>query len=127
MTNFQNIGSGLFSVDVTIASGASVSEPFNLQGKALVGIVMPAAWTAAGIAFAGSVSGRIADMQQIYDNGGNPEYCTAAASKPIAFPNSDALFFPFLQLISVSTADKVTPVAQGADRTLTLFFRSLFS
>jgi len=124
MTNFQNIGSGLFSVDVTILSGASASEPFTLQGKVLVGILMPSGWTAASLGFAGCASGRIADMQQIYDKTGSPETAVAAASKPIALPNSDPLWFPFMQVLSVQVADKVTLVTQGADRTLTLFFRA---
>lgn len=123
-SNFQTLGNGVFSHDVVIANGASSSEPFSLQGKVLMGIVMPAAWTAASLGFAGCMSGRIADMQQIFDKSGSAESAVAAASKPIAQPTSDPLFFPFMQVLSVQVADKVTLVTQGADRTLTLIYRN---
>lgn len=123
-SNFQILGNSLFSHDVVIASGASSSEPFSLQGKALIAIIMPAAWTAASLGFAGCMSGRIADMQQIFDKSGAAESAVAAANKPIALPNSDPLFFPFMQVLSVQVADKVTLVNQAADRTLTLIYRN---
>lgn len=118
----------LIAQSVTIVSGASVSEMISAQGLALVGVVMPAAWTAAAIGFKACLTGNIADLQTVYDAGGNPEGAVAAAVQgtTIAFPSSDALFFPFLQIVSV-TAGTATGVNQDADRTLILLFRRLFS
>lgn len=119
--------SNLFWQIVTIVSGASATEVIQTNGLALVGIVMPSAWTAADIAFKSCMSGNPNEMQQLFDSGGNPEKTAAAASHNIAFPSSDALFVPFLQLVSVSTSDDTTPVTQGADRTLKLLFRNYLS
>ncbi len=92
----------LILFQATILSGATKSEMVATQGYAN-------------------------DLQQAYDNGGSPENSVAAASKPIVLPSSDALFFPYIQLLSVDTTDEVTPVAQGADRTLFLLFRKYLS
>lgn len=118
----------LIAQSVTIASGDSVSEMISAQGLALVGVVMPATWTAAAIGFKACLTGNIADLQTVYDSGGNVEGTPANAvqATTIAFPSSDALFFPFLQITSV-VAGSATPTTQGAARVLILLFRRLFS
>jgi len=42
---------------VTIAAAASLSSAASCQGRALAGILMPAAWTAADLTFQASVDG----------------------------------------------------------------------
>lgn len=111
----------LWAYQATIPNGASASEGFNTQGRAIVGLVMPAGWTAADLAYSSSLDG--ATFQQVYDNGGNPEKTKVAASQNIAIPQSDALFFPNVKLLSVSTADDTTPVNQGAARVITVLLK----
>lgn len=113
----------LRAMSVTIASGASVSQMVATQGEALVGIIMPSAWTAADIGYKSCITGRAADLQQVYDSGGNPEKTVVVASHNIAIPQADTVFAPFIQILSVSTADDTTGVTQGADRTVVLLFR----
>jgi hypothetical protein len=108
----------LRAVSLTIASGASASEMFATQGDAILGLIMPAAWTAADIAYKSCISGNTRDLQQVYDAGGSPEKCVVSAGVNVAFPQGDVIFAPFLQLISVSTADDTTAVTQGGARTV---------
>lgn len=117
----------LFAQVVTIASGASASERIGTYGKALVGILMPAAWTAADIGYKTCLTGNDADLVTVYDAGGNASTTVVAASTHIAFPTSDAIFVPFLQIQSVAAGGgSTTPVPQGAARSLILLFRNLF-
>lgn len=117
----------LRAISLTIASGASASEMFATQGDAIVGLIMPAAWTAADIAYKDCVTGNPADLHQVTDSGGTPEKCVVAASTNVAFPQGDAIFAPFLQLISVATTDDTTPVAQGGARALVVLLRHFMS
>src|SRR5262245_44501182 len=77
---------------VTIPAAGSASEMFCAQGQAIVGLIMPATWTAADIAYKACVTGRDADLQQVYDNTGQPEKTTVAAARFIAIPTSDTIF-----------------------------------
>lgn len=108
---------------VTIASGASASEMIPTQGMALIGVLMPSAWTAANIGYKACLSGRPNDLVTAYDGGGIVLQTPAAASRFLAFPLTDAIFAPFLQIVSVDPADGTTPVNQGAERSVVLLFR----
>lgn len=107
---------------VTIGSGASLSGEVDLEGYKLAAIIMPAAWTAANLTFQASdaSAGTFAD---VYDDAGTEVSVTAAVSRAIgmdaAMPELAA--FRFLKIRSGTTA---TPVAQGADRTLTLVLKA---
>lgn len=114
-----------------IASGAAVSQKIATQGRALVGIFTPSAWTAAAIGYKVGWSGNDAEMYAAYDASGNLEQTlvstdAAAASVFIAIPTSDAIFAPYIKLTSV-TAGSTTGVNQGAARTLVLVFRTFLS
>jgi hypothetical protein len=106
----------LFHQDVTIAINASQSAPFFTAGQAVVGILMPAAWTAARIGFDVSVDG--ITYYTAYDSGGNYEQSAAQASSFICIPLADAIFAPFIRLKSVDNVN--VAVNQAAARTLTL-------
>src|ERR1035437_4062932 len=101
MSSYQlsETAENLWAETVTIASGANVSDGVSTQGHALVGGVMPGAWTAAKIGF--DVSLDNITYQTAYDAGGNVEQATVAAATSVAFPTSDALFWPFLRVKSV--------------------------
>lgn len=109
---------------VTILNGASKCEKTAPQGMALVGIQMPAAWTAADLGYEASWDNNV--FFPVYSGGGIASTTPAAASTFIAFPTADAIFAPFIKVTSVA-AGTVTPTNQGADRVLYLIFRRLFS
>ncbi len=117
----------LIMYQVNIAAGAASSEMIATEGYALTGIIMPAAWTAAKIGFAVCVTGNPNDLQQVYSNGGIAETCVAVAAEPIAFPVNDALFFPYLKILSVDATDGTTPANQVAAATLFLLLRKFLS
>lgn len=114
----------LWKYDVTILSGASVSEGVSTSGSAMVGLLMPAAWTAAAVQLQASMDG--ITYYNVYNNAGGLEQSLVAASEWIAFPTADAIFAPFLRLLS-ATAASVTPVSQGADRSISMLFRRYLS
>lgn len=113
----------LFAQQVTIPNGAAVSEVLCTQGKALIGIRMPTSWTAAAIGYKVGISGNPSFFVSAKDSGGNFITTIAAGASYIAFPESDQIFAPYLQITSVTAATE-TPVNQGADRILTLLFRN---
>ena len=100
----------------TITNGTSLSAAVNLEGSRLLGIAMPAAWTAANLTFQTSVDGTT--FQDAYDADGTEiTVVVGGASRNVHF--SDQLHgVRWLKLRSGTTG---TAVNQGADRTLTLF------
>ncbi len=117
----------LFAQTCTILSGASSSELINTAGKALVGIVMPATWTAAAIQYYASIDGSASGTHVVKDTTtANLMQTLVVADDWIAFPLADALFSPWIKLVSV-TAASVTPVAQGGDRQIILLFHSFLN
>jgi hypothetical protein len=112
----------LYLEQVTIPAGTAVSEMVATQGMALVGIIMPGTWTAAAIGFKACASGNPSNLLYVYDSGGNPITTVVSTSRHVAFPMTDALFAPYLQIASV-TAGSVTAVNQVAAAVLLLLFR----
>lgn len=106
----------LFHDDVTIPAANNLATAFFTGGKAIVGIVMPAAWTAAKIGYDVSIDG--INWVTAYDGGGNYEQTTAEASAFICIPLADAIFAPFVRIKSVSAVN--VAVNQVLAATLTL-------
>jgi hypothetical protein len=133
--NIAGFPQNLFLQKVTIPSGASASEMVATQGMALIGLFTPTnGWTAANIGFKVCWNGRDIDLVTAYNDGGVLEQAiissdAAAARIAILFPSPDALFTPYIQLVSVLVASPMvtTPVNQGADRVLYLLFRRYLS
>ena len=114
----------LTAQQVTIASGASTSEVIATQGRALVGVIMPATWTAAKLAFlAGIASGGVV---AVYDNAGNRLAATVAAAEFIAFPADQSIFAPYLQFASVDSTT-LAALNQNQATILILLFRRFLS
>jgi hypothetical protein len=111
---------------VTIPSGASKSELLNTQGRGLVGIFMPAAWTAADIGYEANWDGNPNDMFVVYSAGAQVQTVAVGASQYIAFPMSSVSFVPFIKITSVA-AGTATPANQGAAREILLVFRNFLS
>lgn len=96
---------------VTIANGTALSASVDLRGYRPLAIIMPAAWTAAGLSF--SVSSDDSAFANLYNTSG--EYTLSVdASRAVALsePNELSAF----QFIKVRSGTAGTPVNQGADR-----------
>ena len=103
----------------TIANGASLSDAVDCGEGSLVGIVMPAAWTAAGLHIAGSVDGT--NYYPLFDTAANEiGITTAVASYMYAF--DPGLAQP-PRYIKIRSGTAGTPVNQGAARTLYVIAR----
>lgn len=102
-------------VSVTIDSGTSITAAINLGGRIPVGIIMPAAWTAANITFQASADG--SSFADIYDASGEYALTNAAADRYLDLDSN--VFFGPLHL-KVRSGTTGTPVNQGAERVLTL-------
>ena len=105
----------------TIANGASLSNAQRLPpGHVLVGLIMPAAWTAAGITMQGSVDG--VTYGNLYIAAGSEHALVVAAATTVILDPTLYLGVPFLKLRSGTAG---TPVNQAAARTITLITRAL--
>lgn len=104
-----------------IASGESLSAAINdIDGGALVGIVMPAAWTAANLTL--QASHNDTDFANVYDDAGNEVTITAAAGRYIRLTPAD--YFG-ANALKVRSGTSGTPVNQGAARTIIFVLASL--
>lgn len=99
-----------------IANGASLSGLFYVGDGRLVGVQMPAAWTAASLSFQTSQDGT--NFFDLYDNAGNEVVVTASASRQIVLDGFDSGIW-----MKVRSGTSGTPVNQGAARTLTMTVR----
>jgi len=107
-------------IEVTIPNGTALSEEVSLAGRTLVGIVMPAGWTAAAMTFlAGAVSGTV---RKLVDKAGAELSLTVAVDTCIYLPALDLAGVRFLQVRSGTAA---TPVNQGAARVIQLVCRRI--
>lgn len=125
---------GLYTKTVTIASGASSSEKFQLHGEmSIVGFVIPA-WTTANI----KIKTSFADLpeattppsytvpndstfQFAYDDAGNPIIAVITASTNVKL--SDYVPGRWFQLFSVDQTTHTTAVNQGSERSITVLYR----
>lgn len=117
--------------NVVIANGEALSDAVDLWQQTLGGIVMPSAWTAAGISFqghdgqgineagggAGEPPAASTGWKDIYDADGTELLASAAASRFITI-GPDA--FRSVRWLRVRSGTTGTPVNQGAARTLGL-------
>lgn len=104
---------------VTITNGTSLSGAIDLAAATLACILMPAAWTAAGLSFAASDT--LAGTYVPVFNEAGAEYTvpsgSATASQWIKLPMVDFMGIRFLKVRSGTNG---TPVNQSADRILKL-------
>lgn len=101
---------------VTIASGQSLTDAIVLGGRVLVGVVMPASWTAASLTFQASIDG--STWVNVYDSEGTEVSATAGAGTYVAFANP--ILFAGVNRMKVRSGTSGTAVNQGAERTLYL-------
>lgn len=106
---------GIETISATIANGTSLSAQVNLGAKTLVGISMPATWSAAALSFQVSVDGGTTwlEMQTI----SAAVSVTAAADQYIAL---DPATWRGVNAIKVRSGTSGVPVNQAADRVIGL-------
>ncbi len=112
----------------TIANAASLSDAIDLSGAsfglreacALVGIIMPATWTAASMTF--SASDDNTTFRDLYDSAGTEITYTVAASHHIRVTPSD---WAGMQYLKVRSGTAGAAVAQGGARLIKLVFREV--
>jgi len=109
----------MHSVDVEIAQDASLSDAGELKGLALCGFIMPAEWTAAGLAFGVSIDG--VNYNYLYW-GGSAEEETVAADYHVAVDPTKFLSAKYIKVLSGTVA---IPVNQDAARTVKLLCRPI--
>jgi len=109
---------GVRLVNVTIAASGSLSDIGLLgPGVTVVGIVMPAAWTAAPVTFQGSTNGTT--FQDLYDLGTELSVPVDASR----YVQVDGNKFDSLRAIRVRSGPSAAPVVQAASRIITLVVR----
>ncbi len=109
----------LTSQVAVIAAGASVSTAVNLFDGNLVGIQMPAAWTAAGIQLEGSFDGL--SFFPLHDVSGN---ALGIASPGINLQYAlDPVNFLGVRFVRIRSGTSAAPVIQVSSATLNLLSR----
>lgn len=107
---------------VTIANGQSLSGALPLaDGECPFMIVMPSAWTTAGLTFQVSIDGT--NYANLYDSVGEYTIASATASVAIGLGGID----PFYGAggIKVRSGTSGAPVAQGAERKIYIVCRRI--
>ena len=108
------------TIVATILNGAAVSNHINLEGSVLVGIRMPAAWTAANLTF--RVSMDDVTFLDAYSGAGAEHVVTAAVDRHIWL---DPSAFAGYRWLIVRSGTAGTPVNQAGDRLVTLVTRGI--
>jgi hypothetical protein len=100
---------------VSIANGATVSSAIDLQGRGLVQVIMPAAFTGSAITFQASPDN--VTFQALYNTANTALSMTVTQGRTYMISPSDLVGVRYLKLVSGS--------AEGAARTITLVSREL--
>lgn len=104
---------GVIIRNATIANGESLSNAIDVDGSAVVGIVMPAAWTAANLTL--QMSHDDTTYNNVYDEVGAEKTITASTSRYIVLNPADFIGANSVKLRSGTSG---TPVNQGAARSI---------
>lgn len=112
-----------FANVATIANGASLSDGKNIsiKGASIVGIVMPASWTAADLTFQGSLDGTTW-YELVTTTGAAVTIASPAAGTWIAINPGDFAGVPWLKVRSGTSGAAVN---QGGARTITIVSRNV--
>lgn len=107
---------------VTIASGSALSNEIDLGGTTLCGLILPSAWTTAGIGIkAASQAG--GTFVPVYNDAGTFVSITAAASTCILLNAADFASVQHIKLWSQNGSS--VDVNQAADRIITILTRPI--
>lgn len=104
----------------TIANSASLSATVNLASRVLVGVLMPATWTAADLTFQVSLDG--STFVNAYDATGAEVTAVVDASTFVWLSPS---IFAGAKFLKVRSGTSDTPVNQGGARSIELSLRDI--
>ena len=105
-----------YLVEVTVSSGASLSESINLGSTRLSAIMMPADWTAADLTFQASPNSG-GTYHNLYDEA-DAEVVVQAAEDRYIILSPDV--WSGVRNLKIRSGTSGTPVNQAADRAITL-------
>ena len=110
--------------NVVIANGESLSGEIDLQHFLPCGVIMPSAWTAASLTFAGAAddgSGNPGTFVAITNDAGVEYTVTVAASKAVMI---DPARLAGVRYVKIRSGTSSAAVNQGAARTLSVILRN---
>lgn len=110
---------------VSIPNGGALSTGVGLGEKTLIGIIVSAAWTAAGLTFQASEDGG-ASWLDLTDSTGTAISIAAAGIIAGGRVSLDPTPFIGVDTIRVRSGTAAAPVNQGAARVLSLITRRLY-
>lgn len=120
--------------DVVIANGASVStNEVDTRSHDIVGIEMPAAWTAAGISFlscfrndgSGQATSLTETFEPVFDGAGAEVTITAVQGNYVGLTQAQQFALRASGRVKIRSGTSAVPVPQGAARTLRLILSQL--
>jgi hypothetical protein len=109
-----------FQYTITIPASGTISDTISLVNQTLVGIQMPAAWSAADLTF--RVSPDNINFSDMYDQFGNEFVVKTSASRFVVLNPADWVGVRFL---SVRSGTVGTPVTQPSARDITFINRAV--
>jgi hypothetical protein len=109
-------------LDVLIANGQSLSGAVDMGDRALVGALISAAWTAAGLSFQASPDG-VTYGKMLDATGAEITAAAVAAGNYVATDPKHWVGVRFMKLVSGTNGTQVT---QGADRLIRIACRRLY-
>lgn len=131
----MSVPNSLFSTTVTIPSGEATSNALSLKGEfAILGVIVPATWTAASIAFQVSVEphkllptdSAPSDFHDVYDETGNFVMATGdtgvVAGSAVMLAQNVYMVGNHFKVRSCDGSG--TDVNQLGDRVVTVIFRA---
>jgi hypothetical protein len=113
------------NVTAAIAAGASLSGQVNLGAKTLVGIVIPANWTTAGLSFQASGDGG-ATFGELLDETATPKSVSSVTSGAYTVIAVDPTKWRGINCIKIRSGTSAAPVVQVNAVAITLILRSVF-
>ena len=109
---------GIDRIPAIIVSGTALSPQIDIGAKTLVGIAMPAAWTAAALSVQVSIDGGVNWLE--FNSGGVALSLTVAAGQFVAI---DPTLWFGINSIRLRSGALGAVVNQGQDSVLTLILR----
>ena len=122
--NSVGIVTPVYTTQLTIAAGQSLSSQANLGGFSLIGVIVPAGWTAAGLSFTGSPSAGGTDYA-LWDGTAGAELTVSNIPTTAVWLRLDPTMFLGLNFVKLLSGTHGSPVNQVSSMTLTLVLRQL--
>jgi hypothetical protein len=98
-----------------IPNNTALSQELDLGEHSLVGLIMPAGWTAASITFAVAPGPNQAFLP-LYDDGGTEVTITVAASRHVTLSDANIAKLRAARFLKIRSGTSGAPVNQGAER-----------